>query len=61
MSLYVKYTGSGASYPGIPARDMTQEEYRALTAEQEKIVAHSDIYQIVRQKDAPVITSAKEQ
>jgi len=39
---------------------MTQEEYRSLTTEQEKIVASSDIYQIIRTKDTSEKTDAKE-
>lgn len=32
------YTGKGASLPGIPARDLTDEDWEELSAEDKKLV-----------------------
>lgn len=42
----VIYTGDGGYLDGIPARDLTDEEYDALTREQKRDVRRSGLYKI---------------
>lgn len=40
-----KYTGKGAFLPGIPARDLTDDEWNALSADDKKAAERSGLYQ----------------
>ena len=47
------YTGlNGAHYHGIPARDISEEEWEQLTPKQQKMIAKSPIYDLVVKKTA---------
>lgn len=41
------YIGFGAFLPGVPARDMTAEEWAALPQEQQELAVALDLYQVV--------------
>ncbi len=43
---------SGAHYSGIPARDLTEADWDALTPKQQKIVSKSPLYEMVVRKAA---------
>lgn len=45
MALRFKYTGDGSYLPGIPARDLSDEDIEALTPEQRADVAAATIYE----------------
>lgn len=53
MAMTVKYKGGG-EYHGIPAADMTDAEYEALSPEQKATVAGSPYYTV--RYDAPKLT-----
>lgn len=55
MSIRYRYTGDGAFLPGIPARDLTDEDVQALTPEQRAEVEASAIYEAV----APTATARR--
>lgn len=40
----VKYTGDGAYFPGVPARDLTDEEFAALPEAQQQALLNSGLY-----------------
>ena len=45
MSDTIKYTGSGAEYvSGVPARDLTEQEFKELPEETRKIVLNCGLY-----------------
>lgn len=44
---------SGAFLPGIPARDLTDEDLEALTEEQRAAIAECAIYQAAAGKNKP--------
>lgn len=52
----LKYVGNGASLPGVPARDLTDEEVEALGGE-EKLIA-TGLYARVQEEKA--VRGAKE-
>lgn len=39
-----KYIGGGDNFVGIPARDLTKDDFDALSDEQQKIVTKSGVY-----------------
>jgi hypothetical protein len=45
MAVRYRYIGDGAYLPGIPARDLTDEDLAELTEEQRAAVAASAIYE----------------
>lgn len=44
MKLKYRYIGAGAFFEGIPARDLTEADWAALSKEQQTAVANSAIY-----------------
>lgn len=47
MTIKAKFKGTGASYlNGVPARDLTVEEYDALDAETRAAVDASELYKV---------------
>ena len=50
----VIYIGAGAYLHGVPARDITADEWAALPEELRKIALDLDLYQPVESKPAPV-------
>ncbi len=40
-----RYTGAGRFYDGVPARDLSPEEYAALSEEQRRLVDSGVIYE----------------
>jgi hypothetical protein len=52
----IKYKGDGSQYvPGVPARDLTTDEFKALSQEQQKAVLESGLYEMpVNQKPKEV-------
>ncbi len=48
-----KYIGAGEFYEGVPARDLSNEEYAALTDEQRRLVNSGKLYERVPEKRAP--------
>ena len=44
----VKYIGDGAFIEGVPARDMTPEEWQALEAEKRETALKLRLYRIVK-------------
>ncbi len=46
--VYARYTGNGEFYNGIPARDLSAEEYAALSEEQKALVDSGRVYEIVK-------------
>ena len=54
MTIKARYTGNGEEYySGIPARDLTDQEYAALTGEQRARVNSRRIYEVVPDKAVP--------
>ena len=55
-----RYTGDGAHYPGVPARDLTAEEVAALSTEQQADVRSGHIYRAEEgdQPAAPAVPDA---
>jgi hypothetical protein len=49
----IKYVGDGAYFQGIPARDLTDEEFAALPAEQQQILLDSGLYAPAETAEAP--------
>lgn len=49
---YAVYIGAGDYLTGVPARDMTREEWEELTAEQRETALRLDLYQL-EPDDAP--------
>lgn len=48
MPIKAKYKGKeGEFFNDIPARDLDDEEYEALTTEQKKLVRESEIYEVI--------------
>ena len=47
------YVGAGNYLDGIPARDLTDEEYDALTREQKRDVRRSGLYEMVEAEPEP--------
>lgn len=45
MAKAYKYIGSGEFYSGIPMRDLTEEEFAALDADQQTAVTTGGLYQ----------------
>ena len=39
-----KYVGTGEFYAGIPAKDLTEEAFEKLDAEQKRLVQNSKLY-----------------
>lgn len=39
-----RYRGNGDSLPGVPARDLTKDEFDALSDEQKELVRASGVY-----------------
>lgn len=51
---YAKYLGDGSEYHnGIPSRDLTEDEFAALTDEQQAMLAESKLYDL--KHDAPAM------
>ena len=46
MKVKYKYIGGGEFHHGIPARDLTEDDWAALAEEQQQLVAHSPLYKI---------------
>lgn len=46
MSVKAQYIGIGEFYAGIPARDLSDEDWRALTPAQQALVKESPLYEI---------------
>ncbi len=45
MSDVIKYTGNGSEYvSGVPARDLTEQEFKDLPEETRKIVLNCGLY-----------------
>lgn len=44
------YIGNGEGYHGIPARDLSAEDWAGLTKAQQKLVAGSPLYKLVEQE-----------
>lgn len=53
MEIKARYIGAGNYYNGIPARDLTDSEYAALSPEQKRLVDSSKLYELVPSKRAP--------
>lgn len=51
-----RYIGAGEFHYGIPARDLTVQEYEALTDEQRRLVDRGVIYEVLPAR----VTPAKE-
>lgn len=50
MTIKAKYTGNGQFHQGIPARDLTDEDWAQLTPEQQATVEKSQIYEMTAVK-----------
>ena len=48
-----RYIGNGEFYEGVPARDLTDEDYAALTDEQCRQVDTGRLYERAPEKRAP--------
>ena len=48
-----KYIGNGEFYDGIPARDLTDAEFSALSEEHQRLVENGKLYVRVLEKRAP--------
>lgn len=58
MSDTIKYTGNGAEYvSGVPARDLTEQEFKELPEETRKIVLNCGLYDF--SAPTPVTTKTK--
>lgn len=44
-----RYVGAGSYWPGVPARDLTVDEWAALSAETKEIVLHNKLYRVLPQ------------
>lgn len=49
-----KFVAPGQYFDGIPARDLSKDEYDALPAEQRQLVDHSGLWEISGKKSTPV-------
>lgn len=60
--MQVKYIGkNGEHYGGIPARDLTAEDWALLDSEQRKLVKRSPLYEVTTEKhDKPEEAEVKE-
>lgn len=47
MSIKVKYVGEGF-LSGIPARDLSEEEWAALSKEEQKLAISSGLYEVIK-------------
>lgn len=47
----IRYTGDGEFHSGIPARDLSRDEYDALDKEQRAVVRDSPLYDYAGYKD----------
>lgn len=62
-----KYLGKGEGYHGIPARDLSNEDFERLTPEQQALVESSPLYEIQAEAQDQVaetkakVTKAKEE
>lgn len=54
-----RYVGAGSFYHGIPARDLSQAEYEALTEDQRKLVREGSLYR--HEKDDAVAGAAADE
>lgn len=52
MNVKFTYIGQGDFYNGIPARDLTDEDWELLTDEQKELVASSSLYKPAGKKTA---------
>lgn len=62
MSNGYRYTGDGQQFRGVPARDITQEEYEALGPREQRSVDESGAYKPIEakvDKPAPAKAEAK--
>ena len=48
-----RYIGNGEYYNSIPARDLTDEDYAALSDEQRRLVDSGKLYERVPDRRAP--------
>lgn len=57
----VKYTGNGAYFHGVPARDLTDDEFAALPEAQQAALLRSGIYERedAQEAEAPAPTRSK--
>jgi hypothetical protein len=52
MTIKYRYIGGGGFFQGIPARDLTVDDWALLTPEQQSLVENSPHYQKVAAKKA---------
>lgn len=59
--IYAKYLGTGEGIPDIPARNLTKEEYDALSEENKAALLTSGLYELAGKtgKKAQVVSDAK--
>lgn len=48
MEIKARYIGAGEFWNGIPARDLSNEDYAALTEEQRRLVDSGKLYEVQR-------------
>ena len=46
MEARARYTGNGEYWSGIPARDLSPEEYDALSEDQRRLVDSGRLYEV---------------
>jgi hypothetical protein len=46
----IRYTGDGQFIEGIPARDLTDEEFQALSQDKQELVRRSGLYVVARKR-----------
>lgn len=47
VMIKVEYVGKGAFFHGVPARDLSADEWAAMTSEQQKLIKESDVYKVL--------------
>lgn len=60
MKVKFKYEGNGEGYHGIPARDLSEDDWAQLSPEQRRLVANSPLYQPQVAQDKAQERKAKE-
>ena len=60
MAIRFSYKGDGSFLPGIPSRDLTDDDLAALTPEQRADVDASTLYEAIEKKSKPSTATSGE-
>ena len=57
MDIYAKYVGKGSFLFGLPARDITKDEFDGLSDDLKTALAGSGLYEVVQNPQPPKIAA----